>query len=157
MEQRVSEYYAIQPCFLEYCLKGEKERAPEVIAVALAILNRKNVILKPEYKVYLHGRIGVPPEDSGIDWYSWADTSYIKSIFFERVREKGKTSYHCYINTLNTKYLLWDDARSRLKDMKALVVYIANNDLKFEDFTEYFSEINEKYQDVEILSEERMF
>ena len=152
MEQRVSEYYTTQPCILQYCLDAENERAPEIIAVALAILNRKNVVLRPEYRVSLLGRVGVPPKDSEIDWYSWVNTSYIKSIYFERVREKGKTTYHCYVNTANTNYLLWDDNRSRLKDMQALVSYIANNELQFEDFAEYFEDINENFADVEIIS-----
>ena len=152
MEHRTSEYYTKQPCLIKYCLKGAEEKAPEVIAIAMAILRRKNVVLKPDYKVYLHGQVGVPPEDSDIDWYSWVDTSYIQSIYFERVRENQKTTYHCYAKTLNTDYLIWDDIGTRMKDMQALMNYIIDEKLKIEDFAEYYADINETFPDVEIIS-----
>lgn len=154
MEHRTSDFYTKQPCILKYCLKTPdgNNTAPEAIAVALAILNRKNVTLKPDYKVYLHGQVGVPPEsDPEIDWYSWVDTSYIQEVHFERVRESGKTTYHCYVKTLNTDYLVWDDQETRMKDMKALMNHIVENNLKLEDFAEYYANINEKFPDVEII------
>lgn len=152
MERRGAIFYTQQPSILRYCLKAKELMAPEAIAVALAMINRKNVTLKPEYQVRLHGQVGVPPKSNlNIGWYDYIDTLPIKSIYFERVREAGKTTYHCYIQTEDTLYLVWDDANARLKDMQLLLKHIENQRYSFEDFEECFSEINEGYPDVEIV------
>lgn len=153
MEQRTMEFYRKQPSILRYRLKAANDRDPELLAIALAITNKKNVVLAPKYKdkVHIHGQIGNPPiSNRKIRCCDWVETSPIESIFFEKVYMKDYVDLHCYVKTQNSIYRLYDCEKNRLTWMHFLLQDIEERDLSFGDFIEYFSDINTNYREIEI-------
>lgn len=154
MEKRNVGFYIKQPSILRYCLKAQDERCPELIAIALAITNKKNVTLKPEYrdKVYIYGQVGNPSSSNpNIECCSWIETTPIESVYFERVRMNDYMDLHCYVKTKNTVYRLYDCERNRLTWMHFLLQDIEERDLKFGDLIDYFSDINTNYKEIRIM------
>lgn len=153
MEQRPIAFYRRQPSILRYCLKADNDREPELLAIALAITNKKNVVLGPMYrdKVHIYGQVGNPPiGNPEIKCCDWIETTPIESIFFEKVHLDNYTDLHCYIKTKNTIYRLYDSEKNRVTWMHFLLQDIEERDLSFVDFIGYFSEINTAYKEIEI-------
>ena len=124
-------------------------------AVLLAIVSKKNVTLRPEYrdKVYLYGQVGNPsksnPEIKACDWI---ETTGVESVYFEKAHEKnGIVSLHCYVKTRNSTYRIWDNEMARLTDMHFLLQDLGERELKLEDFIEYITDINTNYHEVLVV------
>ena len=154
MEQRNVDYYFCQPNILHYCLKAKEEKAPELLAIALAIADKRSVTLKPEYqnKVYIYGQVGIPPKSTPeIEPYQWIETSWIESVYFEKVYRGEYIGFHCYIVTQNTIYRLFDTEKNRLTWMHFLLEDIQERELTFRDFIDYFSDIDTEYRKIDVI------
>ena len=155
MEKRRVDFYVKQPSILRYCLKAKDEKGPEVLAITLAIVEKRNVTFKPEYrdKVFIHGQVGNPPESNPeIKADDWVETTPIESIYFEKVYNEDYADLHCYVVTKNTVYRLYDCEKNRLTWMHFLLEDIDERGLNFGDFTDYFSDINRTYKEVRIVT-----
>ena len=151
MELRTEEYYKRQPSFIRYSLLSQDPKSPEAGAVMIAIANKKNVKLKPDIKVRIYGQVGNPsPSNPNIKSHNWVTTSYIKSIFFERVHDGEQVSLHCYARTQNSTYFLWEEGR--LAELEFLLEDLDERDLKFEDFREFYDYVNTDYEEVKIIN-----
>lgn len=155
MEKRAVEFYTKQPSILRYCLKAKNEKAPEVLAIALAIAEKRNVTFKPEYSgiVSIHGQVGNPPmSNPSIQSDDWIETTPIESVYFEKVYHEDYIDLHCYVVTRNTTYRLYDCEKNRLTWMHFLMEDIEERGLNFGDFTEYFSDTNKTYKEIQIVN-----
>jgi len=153
MELRTEEFYKQQPSFLRYSLKARDPKSPEAAAVLLAIVNKRNVRLKPDIKVRLYGQVGNPsPSNPDIKCNDWVTTSCIKAVYFEKVHDGDLTSLHCYVRTQNSTYRLYDNDVSRLAEMNFLLEDLDERKLEFSDFKEFYDDVNTNYEEVKIIN-----
>ena len=154
MEKRTPDYYENCPAMARFCLDGEN--FPEFIALMLAMIEHKNVTLKPEYVVWIYGRIANPPTfNPDLKRGDLVTTSRIKGVYFEKVYGDGEDRLETYIQTANTSYLVWPEIPScTMWAIPGLLEKIKKEGLKFEDYKDYFSNINENYTEYEFVNEE---
>lgn len=155
MEKRNMKMYEIQPTLTNFGLHTENKNyfARDEAAVAVAIANEKDVEIKPEYSVYLHGSVEIAPPNRGIQSGDLINTPRIVGLYFERVFVKGSPRMDLYINTENATYLIRDYRKHMRPSMRRLLHRaIESEGMTFESCAGYFSKIEENHPEVEIVS-----
>ena len=156
MEKRDKKIYDIQPTLADFGLhsKDAYHFARDAAALAVAINSGKNVVMKPEYRVYLHGVIDVAPQGRGLQKGEMINTSHITEVYFEKVFFKGRPRVDLYLKTRHTTYLVKDYKHHMRSSMRKLLHRAINSDgMTFESCSGYFSHIEEAHPEVEIISQ----
>ncbi len=153
MEKRTLDYYDNCPAMLRFCLEGENGNhiLPEIIALALAMREHKNVTLRSEYTVRMFGKVSNPPASNpNVQFGDVIRTSRIKGIYSEKIYGDGDNRFDTIVQTANTNYLVWPEEHiTMMYPLKEVFKKINQEGLKFEDYTEFFSDINENYPEYE--------
>ncbi|MBR0424336.1 hypothetical protein IJI79_02480 [Candidatus Saccharibacteria bacterium] len=154
MEKRNIQMYSIQPTLSDFGLhsKDSEHFARETAALAVAIASEKNVVIKPEYRVYLHGTTDVAPPFREIQHGDMISTSHITEIYFEKVFIKGKLRTDLYVKTRHTTYLIRDYRRHMRASMRDLLRRAVISDgMTFESCKGYFSKVEETHPEIEVV------
>ncbi|MDO4978631.1 MAG: hypothetical protein Q4E47_00550 [Candidatus Saccharibacteria bacterium] len=163
MEKRSPEYYATHTVILAENILPKKKMAGvanrhgslqhEITnGLFAAIVERKNVVLKPEYQnaVYLHGYTCYHP----IIGHGTVDTSTIAGLRLEDAMETtGEKITHIYFKTRNREYLSYDE-RCFKYPMNANFEKYKNSGRSFADFEYLFDEIDDKVPEIQMVDKE---
>lgn len=155
MEKRNIRMYSIQPSLSNFGLhaKDPHHFAREVAVLAVAIASEKSVVIKPEYRVYLHGTVEVAPSNRDFRAGETINTSHITEIYFEKVHIKGKIRTDLYIKTKNTTYLI-RDYKHRMRPSFRQLLYraIRSDGMTFDSCAGYFSKVEDTTSEIEVVS-----
>lgn len=166
MEKRLPEYYethvVILPKGFYLSKKGARDldvtelfKMPEKIRDSLfaAIIERKNVVLKPKYQsVFIYGYISNHPTLGN----TTAETSPIVGLRLEEAIEpSGKKVTHIYFRTQNREYLSYDE-ESLISFAGAQFKIYKDSGRRFSEFEHLFDEVNDIIPIVQMIDKKEV-
>lgn len=161
MEKRNLEFYNTKAwfggCDWFTFVTNDPEENDLLTALTLALVEEKNVVLRPQHHVHLYGTIRTAASTaSGFETGDKIVTSPIKAIYFDKIyEERNRDGYlSCVVETRNSTYCLSYEVilSSVLRQLRRRA---ERNGRKLEDYARFFSEINTDYKEYELVEDEK--
>jgi len=109
-----------------------------------------NVIVNPKYRVYMTGE-AILPEGKGAS-YEGRITRLVLGLEFQKVRYADSAErFELHIHTNDGVFLAWCDNDGITLDMVMLLQRVRKENSKLSDYLKYFEDMNNDYDDYEIV------